>query len=126
MKDDIQTTNGCGKIHEIKYPGLVTFRNYVRAAEKKVFGKNRVPYKQNDKVYDYLLETSGDAIAKPFDALDKAVMSAFGVDWKNVEVYRHVVLEDFDYAECIIYTSKGKPTEGEDHEYAVEDVYPAD
>ena len=92
----------------------------------KVFGKNKVPYKQNDKVYDYLLETSGDAIAKPFDALDKAVMSAFGVDWKNVEVYRHVVLEDFDYAECIIYTSKGKPTEGEDHEYAVEDVYPAD
>ena len=82
--------------------------------------------KYNDDVADWLLEYSDSVVEKPFDREAKALLKSFGIDPNNVEVFRHTVVEDYDYAEVILYTPKGSSTEGEDYDFAVEDVFPND
>ena len=84
---------------------------------------NKVPYKADSDIADWLMEMSDDVIEKPFDSIAKKVLKAFKIDPNNVEVFRHVVFEDFDNAELIVYTPKGESPEGEDHDFAVEDVF---
>ena len=82
--------------------------------------------KYSEDVRDYLLEFSDSVIEKPFDKEAKDLLKSFGVNPNNVEVFRHTTLEDFDNAEIIIYTPAGESTEGEDHDFAVEDIFPID
>lgn len=82
--------------------------------------------KYNDDVADWLLEYSDSVVEKPFDREAKALLKSFGIDHNKVEVFRHTVVEDYDYAEVILYTPKGSSTEGEDHDFAVEDVFSND
>lgn len=82
--------------------------------------------KYNDDVADWLLEYSDSVVEKPFDREAKALLKSFGIDPNKVEVFRHTSVEDYDYAEVILYTPKGSSTEGEDHDFAVEDVFPND
>ena len=123
MKSLVESINEASRR---KYRDLDFRLEELNLERSEVFDKDNVPYKQNGNVYNYLLEISGDAIVKPFNSLDKKVLDAFGIDWKNVEVYRHITMEDHDYAECIVYTPKDEWIEGEEHDYAVEDIYPVD
>jgi DNA-binding ferritin-like protein len=90
----------------------------------KIYPANKVPYKDGSDVMDYLMENTGEVIEKPFDSVAKKVLKAFGIDPKNVEVFRHIAMDDRDYAEMIVYTPAGEDPEGEDEEYAVQDIYP--
>lgn len=92
--------------------------------EYVIIPANKVKY--NNDVADWLLEYSDSVVEKPFDREAKALLKSFGIDPNNVEVFRHTVVEDYDYAEVILYTPKGSSTEGEDYDFAVEDVFPND
>lgn len=92
--------------------------------EYVIIPANKVKY--NDDVADWLLEYSDSVVEKPFDREAKALLKSFGIDPNNVEVFRHTAVEDYDYAEVILYTPKGSSTEGEDYDFAVEDIFPND
>ena len=92
--------------------------------EYMIIPANKVKY--NNAVADWLLEYSDSVVEKPFDREAKALLKSFGIDPNNVEVFRHTAVEDYDYAEVILYTPKGSSTEGEDHDFAVEDIFPND
>lgn len=85
---------------------------------------NNVKY--NDDVTDWLVKYSDSVVEKPFNREAKALLKSFGIDSNKVEVFRHTTIEDYDHAEIILYTPKGSSTEGEDHDFAVEDVFPND
>lgn len=90
----------------------------------EIFPASKVPYEADDEVGEALEEIQDAVNEKPFDASEKKVLKAFGIDPSKVEVWRHIIMPDLDYSECIIYTPVGEDPEGEDHDFAVEDVYP--
>lgn len=90
--------------------------------EYTVIPADKVKY--NNRVTDWLLEFSGESISKPFCSEAKSLLKSFGIDHKKVEVFRHVAPEAFNYDEVILYTTMGRPTEGEDHNFAVQDIFP--
>lgn len=89
----------------------------------EVYPANKVPYKADSEEMEWLMGMSDSVIEKPFDNTAKNVLKSFKIDPNNVEVFRHVVVEDWDYAEVILYTPKGYSPEGEDHEFAVDDIF---
>jgi hypothetical protein len=92
--------------------------------EYVIIPANKVKY--NDAVADWLLEYSDSVVEKPFDREAKALLKSFGIDPNNVEVFRHTAVEDYDYAEVILYTPKGSSTEGEDYDFAVQELFPGE
>ena len=86
-------------------------------------------YKADSDVSDYLGEIMGAVNEKPFSAIDKKVLKAFGIDPADVEVYRYVVVDPEtygvgDYEEVILYTPAGEDPEEEDNDFAVQDIFP--
>lgn len=75
-------------------------------------------------VQDWLLEESSTVIQKPFDRHAKSLLKSFGIDPANVEVFRHAAPEALNYDEIIIYTPAGESVEGEDYDFAVEELFP--
>ena len=92
----------------------------------EIYPANKVPYKADSEEMEWLEEMSDSVVEKPFDNTAKNVLKLFKIDPDNVEVFRHVVIEDWDYAEVILYTPKGYSPEGEDHDFAVDDIFPND
>lgn len=62
------------------------------------------PYEEDSVEMEYLMEKSGDVIVAPFNKEDIMILKAFGVDPEGVKVFEHVVLDQSDYEECIIYS----------------------
>lgn len=88
-------------------------------------------YNADSDINDYLGEIMGAVNEKPFSTIDKKVLRTFGIDPNGVEVYRYVVVDPTiydvgDYEEVILYTPNGMNPEGEDHDFAVEDIFPDD
>lgn len=84
--------------------------------------KDKVKY--SESVADWLMEVTGTVIEKPFNRQAKSLLKSFGIDPNNVEVFRHVAPEAMDYDEAIFYTPVGEPVEGEDYDFAVEELFP--
>ena len=82
--------------------------------------------KYNDSVQDWLTEESTAVIQKPFNHHAKSLLKSFGIDPDKVEVFRHAAPEALNYDEIIIYTLVGEPVEGEDYDFAVEELFPED
>lgn len=95
----------------------------LRLERSEIYPANKVPYKSDSEEMEWLEEMSDSVVKRPFDNVAKKVLKAFKIDPNNVEVFRHVAAEVFDYAELIIYTTKGESPEGEDHGFAVEDIF---
>ena len=120
-------------INEVKTPEVIHILNNVcddrsGTIDFKWFPKDHNKYKADSEVCDYLGEIMGATNTKPFSKIDKDVLKLFDIDWKDVEVYRYIVMDPEvygvgDYEEVILYTPKGEDPEGEDHDYAIEDVF---
>lgn len=85
---------------------------------------DKVTYKQN--VTDWLLEMSDSVVEKPFDKEAKALLKSFNINPNNVEVFRHSAPDALNNDEIIIYTPAGGNTEGEDYDFAVEELFPVE
>lgn len=90
------------------------------------FPADKVPYEEDSDEMEWLMENTDAIIKKPFDKTARKVLTAFGVDYNDVYVFRHTAVEEFDFCEVILYTPSGEDPEGMKHEYAVQDMFPTD
>lgn len=78
----------------------------------------------SESVTDWLMEESGMVIKKPFNRYAKSLLKTFGIDPNKIEVFRHVASEALNFDEIVLYTPVGNSVEGEDYDFAVQELFP--
>ena len=116
------------KVHSIDWSKYdvsqedLDFRCEELGMEYVIIPADEVSY--SESVTDWLMEETGTVIQKPFNRYAKSLLKSFGIDPNKVEVFRHVASEALNYDEIILYTPVGNSPEGEDYDFAVEELFP--